>query len=196
MRHPRNPLHDFPAVPEHEEGPVTVTIASEDRERFRSLMQEVQATCRRNGAFHCRLDECLEHPGKFRLEYIVSTWAEHLRQGLRMTVDEARVFDTAWDLNTGRHRADCAPLSCNPEIRPSTRLWLLRSHVYRYIGPIAAAIRVFHILILRLTDLQCKRAGPKPPGELDARRSSGPFGKQAKLRFVSAKKSDRVALGG
>jgi hypothetical protein len=102
---PRNPLHDFPAVPEHEEGPVTVTIeysiASEDRERFRSLMQEVQATCRRNGAFQCRLDECLEHPGKFRLEYIVSTWAEHLRQGMRMTVDEARVFDTVWDLHTG-----------------------------------------------------------------------------------------------
>jgi hypothetical protein len=101
---PRNPLHDFPVVPEHEDGPVTITveysIASEDRERFRSLMQEVQATCRRNGAFHCRLDECLEHPGKFRLEYIVSTWAEHLRQGMRMTVDEASVFDTAWDLNT------------------------------------------------------------------------------------------------
>ena len=102
---PRSPLHDFPDVPGHEEGPVTVTIeysiADEDRERFRGLMQEVQATCRRNGAFHCRLDESLEHPGKFRLEFMVSTWAEHLRQGLRMTVDEARVFDTVWELHTG-----------------------------------------------------------------------------------------------
>ena len=79
---PRSPLHAFPDVPGHEEGPVTVTIeysiADEDRERFRGLMQEVQATCRRNGAFHCRLDESLEHPGKFRLEFMVSTWAEHL----------------------------------------------------------------------------------------------------------------------
>jgi MFS family permease len=102
---PRNPLHNFPIVPEHEEGPVTVTIeysiALEDRERFQGLMQEVQAISRRNGAFQCRLDECLEHPGRFRLEYIVSTWAEHLRQGMRMTVDEAQVFDTVWDLHTG-----------------------------------------------------------------------------------------------
>ena len=102
---PRSPLHDFPDVPGHEEGPVTVTIeysiADDDRERFRGLMQEVQATCRRNGAFHCRLDESLKHPGKFRLEFIVSTWAEHLRRGMRMTVDEARVFDTVWALHTG-----------------------------------------------------------------------------------------------
>ena len=35
------------------------------------------------------------------MEFIVSTWAEHLRQGLRMTVDEARVFDTVWELHTG-----------------------------------------------------------------------------------------------
>ena len=102
---PRSPLHDFPEIPGHEEGPVTVTIeysiAEEDRDRFRDLMQEVQATCRRNGAFHCRLDECLEHPGKFRLEFIVSTWAEHLRQNMRMTVDEARVFDTVWEMHAG-----------------------------------------------------------------------------------------------
>jgi MFS family permease len=102
---PRSPLHDFPEIPSHEEGPVTVTIeysiAEEDRDRFRDLMQEVQATCRRNGAFHCRLDECLEHPGKFRLEFIVSTWAEHLRQNMRMTVDEARVFDTVWEMHAG-----------------------------------------------------------------------------------------------
>jgi hypothetical protein len=102
---PRSPLHDFLEIPDHEDGPVTVTIeyliAEKDRERFRDLMQEVQATCRRNGAFHCRLDECLEHPGKFRLEFIVSTWAEHLRQNMRMTVDEARVFDTVWEMHAG-----------------------------------------------------------------------------------------------
>ena len=62
-------------------------------------MPEVQATCRRNGAFHCRLDECLEHPGKFRLEYVVSTWADHLRQNMRMTVDETQIYNSAWDLH-------------------------------------------------------------------------------------------------
>jgi predicted MFS family arabinose efflux permease len=102
---PLNPLHDFPVVPPHDAGPVTITIeyfiANDRRDEFRRLMEEVQATCRRNGAFHCRLDECLEHPGKFRLEYVVSTWAEHLRQNLRMTVEETRVHDATWALHSG-----------------------------------------------------------------------------------------------
>jgi hypothetical protein len=42
---------------------------------FRTLMEEVQAACRRNGAFQCRVDESLDHPGLFRLDYMVSTWA-------------------------------------------------------------------------------------------------------------------------
>ena len=37
-------------------------------------MQEVQATVRRNPASNCRLDESLEQPGLFFLEYRVSTW--------------------------------------------------------------------------------------------------------------------------
>ena len=106
---PLDHLHDF-VVPEHEDGPITVTIeysiASEDRERFRTLMEEVQAACRRNGAFQCRLDESLDQPGLFRLDYMVSTWAEHLRQNMRMTVDETEVFDKAWKL----HAADSEPV--------------------------------------------------------------------------------------
>ena len=102
---PLNPLHDFPVTPPHDAGPVTVTIEylihNDRRDEFRSLMLEVQATCRRNGAFHCRLDECLEHPGKFRLEYVVSTWVEHLRQNMRMTVEETQVFNAVWDLHSG-----------------------------------------------------------------------------------------------
>ena len=71
-------------------------------------MQEVQAAVRRNGAFHCRLDECLEEPGIFRLEYVVSTWAEHLRQNMRMTVDERRILDAAWGLILGTRSPSCA----------------------------------------------------------------------------------------
>jgi hypothetical protein len=102
---PIDTLHDFPAPPQDDDGPITVTveysIANENRQRFRIVMQDVQAAFRRNGAFHCRLDECLERPGIFRLEFIVSTWAEHLRQGMRLTVDESKVIDAAWDLHTG-----------------------------------------------------------------------------------------------
>ena len=97
--------HEFPVTPNNDDGPVTVTIdyniLNDDREQFRILMQEVQAICRRNGAFQCRLDESLDQPGLFRLEYIVSTWAEHLRQNLRMTIDETKVFQKVWELHVG-----------------------------------------------------------------------------------------------
>ena len=93
--------HEFPVTPGDDDGPVTVTIEynvlNDDREQFRVLMQEVEAICRRNGAFQCQLDESLEQPGLFRLEYIVSTWAEHLRQNLRMTIDETKVFQSSGD---------------------------------------------------------------------------------------------------
>ena len=101
---------NFPACPDHDDGPITVTIkytiAKEDREKFYALMQGVQAAIRRNGAFDCRLDESLDDPGLFRLEFQLSTWADHLRQTNRMTVDDRNVFNDAWDL----HATDSAPL--------------------------------------------------------------------------------------
>ena len=107
---PLDHQHDFPVVPEHEDGPITVTIeyaiASEDREQFRTLIEEVQATCRRNGAYQCRIDESLDQPGLFRLDYMVSTWAEHLRMNMRMTVDETQIFHKAWEL----HAANSEPV--------------------------------------------------------------------------------------
>ena len=101
---------EFPGCPDHDDGPVTVTIkytiAKKDREKFYALMQGVQASIRRNGAFDCRLDESLDHPGQFRLEFQLSTWADHLRQTNRMTVDDQDVFNDAWDL----HAADSNPI--------------------------------------------------------------------------------------
>jgi MFS family permease len=97
--------HDLPVVPDENEGPIRITIdyliTSEDRDRFRILIPEIQAIFRRNGAFQCRLDESLEQPGRFRLEYLVSTWAEHLRQHMRMTVEEAKLYDQARSLHAG-----------------------------------------------------------------------------------------------
>jgi hypothetical protein len=102
---PLNHPHNFPVIPEHDDGPIRITIeyaiAKQNREQFRALMHEVQATIRRNGAFQCRLDESLDQPGLFRLDYLVSTWAEYLRQNARMTVDETRVFNRAWNLHAG-----------------------------------------------------------------------------------------------
>jgi MFS family permease len=97
--------HDLPVVPDENEGPIRITIdyliTSEDRDRFRILIPEIQAIFRRNGAFQCRLDESLEQRGLFRLEYLVSTWAEHLRQQMRMTVEEAKLYNQARNLHAG-----------------------------------------------------------------------------------------------
>ena len=102
---PLDHAHDLAVVPDHDDGPITITInyliATEDREQFGILMQEVQAACRRNGAFQCQLEENLDQPSLFRLEYHVSTWAEHLRMNMRMTVEETKVYQKAWDLHAG-----------------------------------------------------------------------------------------------
>jgi MFS family permease len=102
---PLDHAHDLAVVPDHDDGPIAITIeyliASEDRDEFRILMQEVQAICRRNGAFQCRIDESLDQPCLFRLEYHLSTWAEHLRQSMRMTIDETKVFRKVSNLHAG-----------------------------------------------------------------------------------------------
>jgi hypothetical protein len=49
---PLNYPHNFPVIPKHDDGPIRITIeyaiAGHNREQFRALMQEVQATIRRN----------------------------------------------------------------------------------------------------------------------------------------------------
>ena len=128
---------DFPVTPDDDDGPVTVTIdytiLYDDREQFRVLMQEVQATCRRNGAFQCRLDESLDQPGMFRLEYIVSTWAEHLRQNMRMTIDETEVFEKVWELHVGDTETDDATFPLNREVHAPARLRLFWSDFHEYV---------------------------------------------------------------
>ncbi len=103
---PLNPQWNFPEHPDHDDGPVTISIkyiiAKENREEFYGLMQGIQAALRRNGAFHCRLEESLDSPGLFRLEFQLATWADHIRQSNRMTVDDRDVFNTAWDLHAGK----------------------------------------------------------------------------------------------
>jgi MFS family permease len=100
---PLRALHDFPNVPNPEDGPVTVTmeftIRPEDREEFLSLMNKVRLMFLRNGASLFRVDETLEEPGKFRTEMLVNSWAEHLRQHARITREENELFSKALAMN-------------------------------------------------------------------------------------------------
>jgi MFS family permease len=102
---PLRAAHEFPLAPKAEDGPVTVTvqfiIRPEDRQEFLALMQQVRLVFLRNGAFHYRVEENLEHPGTFRTEMQISSWAEHLRQNARMTKAETELVERVWAMHSG-----------------------------------------------------------------------------------------------
>jgi MFS family permease len=104
-RAPLQARHNFPFAPELQDGPVAVTveyeIRPEDREEFLNLTRQLRLIFLRNGAFLYRVDECLEHPGTFRTEMHISSWAEHLRQHERTTREENALFAKAWQLHSG-----------------------------------------------------------------------------------------------
>jgi hypothetical protein len=102
---PLKARHEFPLTPKPEDGPVTVTreliIRPEDQEEFLVLIEQVRLIFLRNGAFLYRVDENLEHPGTFRTEMLVSSWAEHLRQFARMTKPEAELVERVYAMHAG-----------------------------------------------------------------------------------------------
>ncbi|HYY30933.1 MAG TPA: MFS transporter [Chthoniobacterales bacterium] len=97
--------HEFSFTLEPDDGPVTVTrdliIRPEDREEFLALVKEYRLIFLRNGAFLFRVAENLEHPGTFRTEMLVSSWAEHLRQFARMTKAETELVERVWAMHAG-----------------------------------------------------------------------------------------------
>jgi Transmembrane secretion effector len=118
---PLDSPHEFEFTPKPEDGPVTVTreliIPPEDREEFLALVGQLRLIFLRNGAFLFRVDENLEHPGTFRTEMLVSSWAEHLRQYARMTKAETELVERVWTMHAG---------DAEPVVRhylPANRLW-------------------------------------------------------------------------
>jgi MFS family permease len=102
---PLEAAHDFPLAPKPDDGPVTVTVETiirpEDREEFLASVEQLRLIFLRNGAFLFRIDENLEHPGTFRTEMLVGSWAEHLRQHTRMTKAETELADRVWAMHAG-----------------------------------------------------------------------------------------------
>jgi len=118
---PLEAAHQFSFTPKSDDGPVTVTweliVRPEDREEFLALVKQVRLIFLRNGAFLFRFDENLEHPGTFRTEMLVSSWAEHLRQHARMTKAETDLIERVWAMHAGDQE---------PVVRhylPANRLW-------------------------------------------------------------------------
>ena len=118
---PLESAHQFSFTPKPDDGPVTVTweliIPPEDREEFLALGKQARLIFLRNGASLFRFDENLEHPGTFRTEMLVSSWAEHLRQHARMTKAETDLLERVWAMHAGDQE---------PVVRhylPANRLW-------------------------------------------------------------------------
>ncbi len=77
------------------DGPVLVTIEyhidPQEAAAFRAAMFQLRETRLRDGAFRCSLFADLEDPTHYRETFLVGSWAEHLRQHDRATVEDQRI---------------------------------------------------------------------------------------------------------
>ncbi len=81
--------------PAPDDGPVLITVDYHvDPARahdFRQAMRLLRETRLRDGAFRCSLFHDLDNPKHFRETFLVGSWAEHLRQHTRATVEDQRI---------------------------------------------------------------------------------------------------------
>jgi len=88
-----------------EDGPVLVTVEySIDSQRgveFVRAMQAVRRIRRRDGAIRWSLYEDAATPGRYIENFVVESWAEHLRQHERITVSDREMEVKAWAFHKG-----------------------------------------------------------------------------------------------
>lgn len=87
--------HALANEPAAEDGPILVTIEYHidpaDSVPFRAAMFHLRETRLRDGAFRCSVFVDLEDATLYRETFLVGSWAEHLRQHERATVEDLRV---------------------------------------------------------------------------------------------------------
>ncbi len=88
-------IHNLALEPAAEDGPVLITVdyqidPAQARE-FRTAMRALRRTRLRDGAFRCSLFHDLDNPKHFRETFLVGSWAEHLRQHQRATIEDQRI---------------------------------------------------------------------------------------------------------
>lgn len=81
--------------PAPSDGPVLITIEYHidptQVAAFRAAMLKLRETRLRDGAFRCSLFADLEDPTHYRETFLVGSWAEHLRQHERATMEDQRI---------------------------------------------------------------------------------------------------------
>ncbi len=91
--------------PHPSDGPVLVTIAYEidpaRADAFVSVMREVKRVQQRNGAVRWGLFVDPAQPNKYLETFLVESWAEHMRQHARVTMEDRIVQDRATSFHVG-----------------------------------------------------------------------------------------------
>lgn len=90
---------------EPERGPVLVTteycIRRDCREPFLLAMRQLESIRRRDGAIRWGLFEDPANPGRYLESFLVESWAEHMRQHLRVTIADKALEDAARHFHNG-----------------------------------------------------------------------------------------------
>jgi len=116
--------HTLPIEPSPDEGPILVTIVYKidpaEAHDFRAAMFHLRRIRLRDGAFRCSVFMDLNDPSIYRETFLVGSWAEHLRQHERATVEDQRIEESVLKF----HRAPEPPqvghfLMVNLRDRPS-----------------------------------------------------------------------------
>jgi MFS family permease len=97
--------HHFANEPSPSDGPVLITIEYRinpaDARAFRAAMFHLRHTRLRDGAFRCSMFVDVEDPTIYRETFLVGSWAEHLRQHDRATVEDQRIEQAVIDFHRG-----------------------------------------------------------------------------------------------
>lgn len=88
-------IHNLRNEPAPDDGPVLITIEYRidpaKTQEFRHAMRHLRETRLRDGAFRCTVFADLADPALFRETFLVGSWAEHMRQHQRATIEDQRI---------------------------------------------------------------------------------------------------------
>ena len=91
--------------PNHDDGPVLITVEyqidPEKTSEFVNAMEQIRLARLRDGALHWGLFQDTENSKRFVENFIVESWAEHLRQHDRVTVQDKQAQEKARKFHIG-----------------------------------------------------------------------------------------------
>lgn len=97
--------HTLADEPAADDGPILVTIEYHidpaEAVAFRAAMHHLRETRLRDGAFRCSVFVDLEDATLYRETFLVGSWAEHLRQHDRATVEDQRIEQAVMAFHRG-----------------------------------------------------------------------------------------------